>query len=69
MHSEIGYMKWNFEFVPFINYIWNERVLEIFRFARDHINPVKDGLFPGCSRMGGAAKKAPSLKSVTHILQ
>ena len=34
------------------------------------LNPIQDGLFRGCSRMrGGGRKKAPSLKSVTHILQ
>ena len=35
-------------------------------------NPIQDGHFWGCSWMGmgmGWAKKAPSLKSVTHILQ
>ena len=30
------------------------------------INPIQDGLFRGDGRGG---KKAPSLKSVTHILQ
>ena len=30
------------------------------------IHPILDGLFRGCSRMGGE-KKAPFLKSVTHI--
>ena len=33
-------------------------------------NPIQDGLFWGCSRMGGGAKRPPPcLKSVTHILQ
>ena len=33
-------------------------------------NPIQDGLFWGCSRMGGGCKKTPPcLKSVTHILQ
>ena len=36
-------------------------------------NPVQDGLFRGCSRMGDGggcvAKRPPSLKSVTPILQ
>ena len=35
-------------------------------------NPIQDEHFRGCSQMGmgvGWAKKAPSLKSVTHILQ
>ena len=31
-------------------------------------SPIQDELFRGCSQMGGG-KKAPSLKSVTHILQ
>ena len=31
------------------------------------MNPIQDGYFWGCSRMGGG-KKALSLKSVTHIL-
>ena len=29
-------------------------------------NPIQDGLFRGCSQMGGAFL-APSLKSATHI--
>ena len=34
------------------------------------LNPIQDGLFRGCSRMGGGGQKGPtSLKSVTHILQ
>ena len=34
------------------------------------INPIQDGLFRGCSGMGrGGAKRPPSLKSVTYILQ
>ena len=32
------------------------------------INPIQDGVFWGCSRMEGGVK-APSLKSVTHILK
>ena len=36
-----------------------------------NLNPIQDGLFRGCSRMGGGGgeKWPPSLKSVTHILQ
>ena len=30
-------------------------------------NPIQDGLFPGCSRMG--EQKDPPLNAVTHILQ
>ena len=37
---------------------------DIFLFLK----PIQDGLFWGCSRMGGQ-KGLPSLKSVTHILQ
>ena len=33
------------------------------------INPIQDGLFQGCSRMGRGQKGPPSLKSVTQILQ
>ena len=35
------------------------------------LNPIQDGLFRGCLRMGeeGGAKRPLSLKSVTHILQ
>ena len=33
------------------------------------LNPIQDGLFRGCSRMGRGGKGSPSLKSVTHILQ
>ena len=32
-------------------------------------NPIQDGLFRGCSRMGGGKKAPTSLKSVTHMLQ
>ena len=32
-------------------------------------NPIQDGLFRGCSRMGGSQKGPTSLKSVTHIPQ
>ena len=35
-----------------------------------HVNPIQDGHFRGCSRMGGGGQKgSPSLKFVTHILQ
>ena len=35
------------------------------------LNPIQDGFFRSCSRMGGVggAKRPPSLKSVTHIPQ
>ena len=33
------------------------------------INPIQDEHFRGCSQMGGGAKRPPSLKSVTDILQ
>ena len=32
-------------------------------------NPIHDGHFRGCKRIGVGAKKPPSLKFVTHILQ
>ena len=32
-------------------------------------NPIQDGLFRRCSRMGEGAKRTHSLKSVTHTLQ
>ena len=32
-------------------------------------NPIQDGLFWGCSWMGGSLFAPPSLKFVTHILQ
>ena len=34
-------------------------------------NPIQDGLFRVCSRMGGGdgPKRPPSIKPVTHILQ
>ena len=39
----------------------------LFRFW---LNPIQDGFFRCCLRMGGGrGKKAPSRKSVTHILQ
>ena len=37
-----------------------------------HFNPVQDGLFWGCSQMGGGGGQLfgpPSLKSATHIVQ
>ena len=37
--------------------------------TREPFNPIQDGPFWGRSRMGGGAKRLPSLKSVTHILQ
>ena len=33
------------------------------------VNPIQDGLFQGCSRMVGGAKRPPFIKSVTHILK
>ena len=40
---------------------------------RRNPHPIQDGLFRGCSQMervgGGGRQKAPSLKSVTHIVQ
>ena len=34
------------------------------------LNPIQDGTFRGCSRMGlEGVQKGPVLKSVTHILQ
>ena len=33
------------------------------------LSPIQNGPFPGCSRMGGGAKRRPSLKYVTYILQ
>ena len=38
------------------------------QLSRGVLNPIQDGLFRGCLRMEGA-KRPPSLKSVTHILQ
>ena len=32
-------------------------------------NPIQDGLFRGCLRVGGGKKPPSSLKTVTHILQ
>ena len=35
-----------------------------------YFNPIQDGHFWGCLRMGGGGQKdPPSLKSVAHILQ
>ena len=43
-------------------------IVSFFIFIIDVINPIQDGYFRGCSRMG--EQKGPtSLKSVTHILQ
>ena len=35
----------------------------------NNINPIQDGSFWDCSRMGKEHKGLPSLKFVTHILQ
>ena len=32
-------------------------------------NPIEDGVFRGCSRMGGGWAKNLLFKTVTHILQ
>ena len=40
------------------------RLEEIYETKENGVNPIQDGPFRVCSRMGGA-----SLKSVTHILQ
>ena len=45
---------------------------DLLKMNRSHLllfNPIQDGLFWGCSRMGGGQKGPLSLKSVTHILQ
>ena len=42
----------------------DENIYMEFRF-----NPIQDGLFRGCSRMGEDLFGPPSLKSVTQILQ
>ena len=50
----------------FILCLWN-----MFRGKKHTIllvNPIQDGLFWGCSRMGGGQKGPHSLKSVTHPL-
>ena len=39
-----------------------------FYISQNSFNPIQDGPFWGCSRMG-ETKRSPSLKSVTHILQ
>ena len=44
--------------------ITTAKMINHFRWA---FNPIQDGPFRGCSRMG--AKRSPSLKFVTHILQ
>ena len=37
---------------------------------KSFFNPIQDGIFRGCSWMGGGGQKGhPSLKSVSHILQ
>ena len=44
----------------------NDHVLQTLDYKS--LNPIQDGLFRGCSRMGGV-KRPPSLKSDTRILQ
>ena len=43
----------------------------VFKFLNHEFNPIQDGHFWDCLQMGegGWAKRPPSLKSVTHILQ
>ena len=43
-------------------------ILPLWLSSEFPLNPIQDGLFQGCSRMG-VAKKPPSLKSFTDILQ
>ena len=50
----------NLKWITYFGYL-----LLILRFSS--FNPIQDGHFRGCSRMGGA-KRPPSLKSVTHII-
>ena len=50
-----------------INSIRN-RVGDLGKIVDGNINPIQDGLFRGCSRMGGLFGPSP-LKSATNILQ
>ena len=53
----------------FIQCQYTRAILRKKDMGQSLFNPTQDGLFRGCSRMGGGAKRPPSLKSVTHILQ
>ena len=53
----------------FIKCQYTRAILRKKDMGQSLFNPTQDGLFRGCSRMGGGAKRPPSLKSVTHILQ
>ena len=46
-----------------------ERFMEDIGISEECINPIQDGLFWGCSRMGGGPFWSPFLKPATHILQ
>ena len=51
--------------VSCINSFYNKNMSYV---CKKNLNPIQNGHFGGCSRMGGT-KKPPTLKSVRHILQ
>ena len=64
--GSVIYKPWNSEIVKF----WNSVMRTFSSIYVNCFNPVQDGLFWGCSRMGGGGQKCPhSLNSFTHILQ
>ena len=52
--------------ISFVKQIWKKTLVKkrapVHRLVRLDFNPIQDGHFPGCSRMGGGAKRPPSLK-------
>ena len=63
--GSVIYKPWNSEIVKF----WNSVMRTFSSIYVNCFNPVQDGLFWGCSRMGGGQKCPHSLNSFTHILQ
>ena len=64
-------------FVFLVSFIGSNKqffnVESVFKFLNHEFNPIQDGHFWDCFQMGEGggegAKRPPSLKSVTHILQ
>ena len=48
---------------------WEYCISSVISLFSRTVNPIQDGLFRGCSRIGEGAFWPPSLKSATHILQ
>ena len=81
LFSLLPMIWWKHEFLETMQYHWGLSTIEndfspsvwkiVFYLydCNNSINPIQDGLFWGCSRMGGPFCPPPYLKSATHILQ